>query len=57
MEGGMTRISKVYPKDFHYSIKVRRQRICENGSWIDAVFERKTWINGEFVSETLVRIR
>ena len=53
----MTRISKVYPKDFETFVKVRRQHICENGKWIDAVFERKDYIDMDYKENRWVRVR
>jgi hypothetical protein len=42
----LTRIGKVYPKDWESAVRVRRQQVCENGRWTYAVFERKagTWV-------------
>jgi len=57
VEAELTRISKVYPKDFETFVKVRRQHICENGKWIDAVFERKDYIDMDFKENRWVRVR
>lgn len=53
----MTRIGKVYPKNWGYSITVRRQQVCENGKWTDAVFERKDYIDMEFKENRWVRVK
>jgi hypothetical protein len=52
----VTRIGKVYPKDESF-VKIRRQHICENGRWIDAVFERKDYIDMDYRENRWIRIR
>jgi hypothetical protein len=54
---GMTRIGKVYPKNWETFVFVRRQHVCENGKWIDAVFERKDYIDMDFKENRWVRVK